>query len=66
MRIALGIVAALMLGGALAGCTAVSAVSTVAGAATTAVGTAVDVGSTVVGTASDTVSGSSDDDTSDN
>lgn len=64
MRIALGIAAVLMLGGALCGCVAVSAVSTVAGVATTAVSTAADVGATAVSTAAHTVGGSSRDDKS--
>ncbi|GEM_PF-7041749 len=45
----------------LGGCAAVSAVTTVAGAAGTVAGAAVDVTTGVVGTAADTVTGSGED-----
>lgn len=62
MRIVLGVAAIVMLGPAVSGCMAVSAVSTVAGAATTVAGTAVDVGASVARGAAHTVSGGSDSD----
>ncbi len=62
MRIVLGVAAIVMLGSALGGCVAVSAVGTVAGAATTVAGTAIDVGASVASGAAHTVSGGSDSD----
>ena len=62
MRLAVRVVAVLLLGGAIGGCAVVDAASTVTGVAVTAVGVAADVGSSAVSTAAHTVVGSSSDD----